>query len=105
MTSTRRGNNGVAYEGACPEPPPTMIHPTKSHHGDGAGGVEIIVESGPHRGLVARWQAPGTYIIGRAAHAQLALVHDVAAGLEHCQVVISPGGCALRDLGGRQGTL
>jgi len=82
-----------------------MIHPTKSYHGDGAGGVEIIVESGPHRGLVARWQAPGTYLIGRAAHAQLALVHDVAAGLEHCQVVISPDGCALRDLGGRQGTL
>jgi len=81
-----------------------MIHPTKSYHGDAAG-VEIIVESGPHRGLVARWQTPGTYLIGRAAHAQLALVHDVAAGLEHCQVVISPGGCALRDLGSRQGTL
>jgi serine/threonine protein kinase len=82
-----------------------MMQPTKTYHGDSSGGVRIIVESGPHRGLVAEWREPGTYLIGRSPQAQLALVHDVAAGLEHCQVVVSPKRCTVRDLGSRQGTL
>lgn len=77
---------------------------TTSHHDESAAAIRVSVESGPHRGLAATWNQPGSYLIGRAPHAHLALVHDIVASLEHCRLEITPAGCLIRDLGSRQGT-
>jgi hypothetical protein len=66
--------------------------------------VQIAVETGPHAGTVVTWQQQGSYLIGRAGHAHLALIHDIVASLEHCRLTIDEHGCLVRDLGGRQGT-
>ncbi len=67
--------------------------------------VRIAVEAGPNVGAVVTWGQTGSYLIGRAPHAQLALLHDILASLEHCRIEIQPQGCLIRDLGSRQGTV
>jgi serine/threonine-protein kinase len=71
-----------------------------------AGGpvVYVSVSTGPHAGTTATWRA-GSYLIGRGAHAQLPLPHDLAASVEHCRLEITEHGCTVQDLGSRQGTL
>jgi serine/threonine-protein kinase len=67
--------------------------------------VRIAVETGPHAGTVVTWQRPGSYLIGRGTHTQLALPHDLTASVEHCRLEIKEHGCVIQDLGSRQGTL
>jgi serine/threonine-protein kinase len=67
--------------------------------------VRVQVLDGPHAGAVVTWDRPGPYLIGRAPHAQLALLHDLVASLEHCRLEVNDRGCVIQDLGSRQGTL
>lgn len=67
--------------------------------------VRMQVHDGPHAGVVVTWDRPGPYLVGRAAHAQLPLVHDLLASLEHCRLEVNERGCVIQDLGSRQGTL
>ena len=71
---------------------------------DAGSQVRVQVLDGPHAGAVVIWERPGPYLVGRAAHAQLSLVHDLAASLEHCRVELNERGCLIEDLGSRQGT-
>jgi serine/threonine-protein kinase len=65
----------------------------------------VQVLDGPHAGTVVTWDQPGPYLIGRAPHARLALLHDLVASLEHCRLEVNERGCVIQDLGSRQGTL
>lgn len=67
--------------------------------------VQVEVEAGPHAGTAGAWYQRGSYLIGRAAHAHLSLAHDIVASLEHCRLEVSERGCAIHDLGSRQGTM
>lgn len=66
--------------------------------------VRVSVSGGPHAGMTIAWP-PGSYLIGRGAHAQLSLPHDLAASIEHCRLEFTEHGCTVQDLGSRQGTL
>ncbi len=66
--------------------------------------LRLFVTSGPHVGTSIAWSAAGKYVIGRGAQANLALVNDLTAGVEHCRVEFGPTGCVIEDLRSRYGT-
>lgn len=67
--------------------------------------LRVAVTTGPHAGTIVQWNSPGQYLIGRGAHAQLSLPHDLTASIEHCRIELGEHGCVIEDLGSRQGTL
>src|SRR5262245_32793232 len=67
--------------------------------------VRIEVSAGPHAGTVITWKCAGSYLIGRGAHSQLVLAHDLLVSVEHCRLDINEHGCLLHDLESRQGTI
>src|SRR5262245_34257662 len=62
------------------------------------------VTSGPHAGTTIAWSTAGAYVIGRGTQANLALVNDLTASVEHCRVELEPTGCVIEDLRSRYGT-
>ncbi len=67
--------------------------------------MQVTVASGPHAGKTATWRAPGTYLIGRGAQADLSLPHDLVASVEHCRLEMNANGCMVQDLNSGHGTL
>lgn len=66
--------------------------------------LRLFVTSGPHAGASIVWSAAGKYVIGRGAQANLALVNDLTASVEHCRVELNATGCVIEDLRSRYGT-
>lgn len=66
--------------------------------------LRLAVEAGAHQGLTFSIEQVGTYRIGRAGDADLALTKDTYASREHCLVELTPRGAWVRDVGSRSGT-
>lgn len=66
--------------------------------------LNILVKTGMHQGLSFSTEQVGTYRIGRAADADLALPKDAYVSNKHCDIEFRKSGVYFRDVGSRNGT-
>jgi hypothetical protein len=95
-----REGRSLAYESPTelvtitPDPPPSSIHhsavPLDHRLIDPFGAVLPL--------------APGAYILGRGADAQIRLDYDARVSRQHALLQVAPGEVTLSDLGGANGT-
>jgi serine/threonine-protein kinase len=70
----------------------------------GGGRVVLEVVAGPHQGARFEFDRHDTFIVGRAATANLQLIDDAYFSRHHFLLEFNPPRCYLRDLGSSNGT-